>query len=161
MSIIHWVSGLLKTICSYGEMGSALCFDILKHMHDIAKFSPRASTTPDIVNISRDAFLHYLAVPYVIHFLIIKDRGLDINDPAQADDLIECDTIRLKTSAGGVLLHPLDDTIRDEIFPLIKTYATKRKKRDEQVHFRSSQCRVSHLSLVRKGKGFEAPSTIR
>lgn len=152
---------LTKYPCSYGEMGSALCFDILKHMHDAARFSPRASTTPDIVNISRDAFLLYIAVPYVIHFLIIKDRGLDMDDPAQVDDMVECDTIRHATSADGLLLHPLDDAIRDEVLPSIKSYATKRKKRDEKVDLSFAQCHISYLSPVREGTGCEAPSTIR
>ncbi|TEB23158.1 hypothetical protein FA13DRAFT_1916941 [Coprinellus micaceus] len=114
----------------YGDMGRSIVYDSLKAFHRDAVYSPTATATPDIINLAQEAFYLYIAVPYAIHYLIIRDRGVDINDPETGDDLIDCDTIRDQTTRKGILLHPLVDATRDEVSSEVTDYAMRRKDRD-------------------------------
>jgi hypothetical protein len=103
-------------------MDYSIVYDSLKAFHHDAGSSPIATATPDIVNLAKEAFYVYIAVPYAIHYLTIRDCGVNINDPDMGDDITNCDTI-------GILLHPFVDATRDEV----SSEVARRKDRDLKV----------------------------
>jgi hypothetical protein len=103
-------------------MGYPIVYDSLKAFRRDAGYSPTATATPDIVNLAKEAFYVCIAVPYAIHYLTIRDCGVDINNPDMGDDITNCDTI-------GILLHPLLDATRDKA----SSEVARRKDRDLKV----------------------------
>ncbi|TEB37758.1 hypothetical protein FA13DRAFT_1785669 [Coprinellus micaceus] len=114
----------------YGDMSHSIVYDSLKAFHQDAVYSPTATAILDIVNLAQEAFYLYITIPYAIHHLIIRDHGVDINNPEMGDDLIDCNTIRDQTTRKGILLHPLVDATRDEVSSQISDYAIRRKDRN-------------------------------